>query len=285
MGSSETWSPRYLIETKIAPHAKGQEKSSAPKLLRPPLKLDTAGETAHDEWAAQYIIPHTTSCKNNATSITVSRHLPNTTQVYELTAPYVLITHRRHRERYTIQAEGTAATTLHTGATRGDFPQPTLHHAPCWPTPFHTADRPNKQPKYAGVHSTAQEAQQRHDTGLRSRSLNDDQTTPCIGAPPTRVSDATHNRTITGIITDCLNLAASRADAVWISEGRSHTRAGARLNDIQRHKLHRDVEPFAVHISPYGINHARCEHNDPPCCTPCTSPLCQPLPAATGGRW
>ena len=95
------------------------------------------------------------------------------------------------------------------------------------------------------------------------------------------MSDATHNRTITGIIKDCLNQAASQTDTVWISEGYSHTRAVARLYNIQPHKLHRAVGPFAVRIIPYGINHPRCEHNDLPCCTPCTLPLRQPLPAPT----
>ena len=48
------------------------------------------GKTAHDEWAARYIVRHNTTCKNNATKITVTRHLPNTTQVCELTALNVL---------------------------------------------------------------------------------------------------------------------------------------------------------------------------------------------------
>ena len=95
------------------------------------------------------------------------------------------------------------------------------------------------------------------------------------------MSDTTHNRTITGIITDCLNPAASRADAVWISEGRSHTRAVPHLNNIQPQKLQRAVGPCAVYITSYGIDHPRCEHHDPPCSTPCTSPLHQPLPAPT----
>ena len=108
-----------------------------------------------------------------------------------------------------------------------------------------------------------------------------DHTIPRISAPPAILSDATHNRTITGITTDCLNPAASRADAVCISEGRSHTRAVARLHNIQPHKLQRAVGPFALHVTPYGIRHPRCEHHDPPCSTPCTSPLRQPLPAPT----
>ena len=129
-----------------------------PKPLHPPLKLDTAEHTPHDEWAAHYIIPQTTIRKNDAAKITVTRYLPHTAEVYELTAPNVLFTHRRHDERYTIQAEGTAATTLYTWATRGDLPHPTLHHAPSWPTPFPTADRPNKKPKHTGIHTPAQEA-------------------------------------------------------------------------------------------------------------------------------
>ena len=104
---------------------------------------------------------------------------------------------------------------------------------------------------------------------------------PASAPPPARVSDTTQNRTITGITTDCLNPAASRADAVWISEGRSHTRAVAGLHNIQPHKLKRAVGPFAVHVTPYGIDHPWCERHDPPCSTPCTSPLRQPLPAAT----
>ena len=95
------------------------------------------------------------------------------------------------------------------------------------------------------------------------------------------MSDGTHDRKITGIITECLNPAASRADAVWICERRSHTRAVARLNNIQPHKLQRAVGPFVVHITPYGINQPQCEHHDPPCSTPCTSPLRQRLPAPT----
>ena len=82
------------------------------------------------------------------------------------------------------------------------------------------------------MHIPAQEAQHRHDARRKARTLHDDHTIPRISAPPARVSDATHNRTITGIITDCLNPLASRADAVWISEGRSHTRAVSCLHNI-----------------------------------------------------
>ena len=281
VGAPETWGPQYLVETKVAPHAKGQDKPLTPKRLHPPLKLDPTEHTPQDEWVTHYIIPHTITRKNDAAKITVTRHLPHTTQVYELTAPNVLVTRRRHDERYTIQAEGAAATTLYTWATRGDLPHPTLHHAPSWPSPFHTADRPTKKPKHTGVHTPTQEARHRHDARRKARALHDNQTIPRIGAPPARVSDTTHNCTITGITTDCLNPAASRADAVWISEGRSHTRAVARLHNIQPHKFQRAVGPFAVHVTPYGIHHPRCEHHDPPCSTPCTSPLCQPLPAPT----
>ena len=281
VGAPDTWSPQYLVQTKVAPHTKVQEKPPSPKLLQRPLKLDTVGHTLHNEWATHYIIPHTTTRKNNATKITVSRQLHHTTQVYELTASNVLVTHRRHDERHTIQAEGTGATSLYTWTTRGDLPHPALHHAPSWLTPFHTADRPNKKPKHAGVHTPAQEAQHGHDARRQARTLHDEHTIPRVSTPPARVSHATHNRTITGIITEGLNLAASRADAVWISEGRSQTRAVARLNSIQPHKLQRAVGPFAVHITPYGINQPWCEHHDPPCSTPCTSPLRQPLPAPT----
>ena len=118
---------------------------------------------------------------------------------------------------------------------------PTLPHTPSWPTPFHTADRPNKKPKDTGTHTPTQEAQHRHDARRKARTPPDDHTSPRISAPPTRVSDVTHNRTISGIITDCLNPAASGADAVWMSEGRSYKRAVARPNDIQSHKLQRAV--------------------------------------------
>ena len=201
----------------MAPHAKAQEKPPSLKPLHPPLKLDTKEHTPHDEWATHYIIPDTTTRKNDAAKITVTRHLPHgphTTQVYELTAPNILVTHRRRDERYTIQAQGAAATILYTGTTRGDLPHPTLHHAPSLPTPFHTADRPNKKPKQTGVHPPAQEAQHRHDARRKARTLRDDHTIPRISAPPARVSYATHNRTITGIITDCRNQVASRADAL-----------------------------------------------------------------------
>ena len=265
----------------MAPHVKAQDKPPTPKPLHPPLKLDPTEHTPPEEWATHYIIPHSTTRKNDAAKITVTRHLPHSTQVYELMAPNILVTRRRHDERYTIQAEGAAATSLYTWATRGDLPHPTLHHAHSWPTPFHTADRPNKKPKHTGMHTPAQEAQHRHHARRKARTLHDNHTIPRISAPPARVSDATHNRTITGITTDCLNPAASRADAVWISEGRSHTRAVARLHNIQPHKLQRAVGPFAVHVTPYGIDHPRCEHHDPPCSTPCTSPLRQPLPAPT----
>ena len=170
--------------------------------------------------------------------------------MYELTSPNLLVTHCGHHEQYTIQADGTAATDLYTWTTRGDIPHPTLHHAPSWPTPFHMADHPNKKPQHTGVHTPTQEAQHRHDARRKARTLNEDYTIPRISAPPARVSATTHNRTITGMITDCLNPAASRADAVWISEGRTHTRAVAHLNNIEPHKLQRAVGPVAVHITP-----------------------------------
>ena len=146
VGAPETWGPHYLVETKVAPHAKAQERPPTPKPHHPPLKLDTTEHTPQDEWATHYIIPHTTTRRNDAAKITVTRHLPHTTQVYELTAPNVLVTRRRHDERYTIQAEGAAAASLYTWATRGDLPHPTLNQAPSWPIPFHTADRPTRSP-------------------------------------------------------------------------------------------------------------------------------------------
>ena len=72
---------------------------------------------------------------------------------------------------------------------------------------------------------------------------------------------------------------ASRVDAVSISEGRSHTRAVMRPNDLQPHKRQHAVGPFGVHITPYGIDDSCCEHHEPPCSNPCLSPLRQPLPA------
>ena len=190
VGASETWGPQYLVETKVAPHAKAQDKPPTPKPLHPPLKLDPTEHTPQKERGTHYIILHTTTRKNDAAKIIVTHHLPHTTQVYELTAPNVLVTLRRHDERYTIQAEGAAATGLYTWATRGHLPHPTLHHTPSWPTPFHTADRPNKKPRHTDVHTPAQEAQHRHDAWRKARILHDDHTIPRISAPPARVSDA-----------------------------------------------------------------------------------------------
>ena len=131
------------------------------------------------------------------------------------------------------------------------------------------------------MQTPTQEAQHQNDARRKARTLHDNHTIPRISATPARVSHATNNRTITGITTNCLNPAASRADAVWISEGRSHTRAVARLHNNQPQKLQRAVGPFVVHVTPYGIDHPRCEHHDPPCSTPCTVPLREPLPAPT----
>ena len=94
VGALETWSPRYLVGTKVAPHAKGQEKTPARRPLHPPLKLDAEGETTRDEWAAQYIVWHAIPRQKDAAEITVTHHITHTTRVYELTAPNVLITHR-----------------------------------------------------------------------------------------------------------------------------------------------------------------------------------------------
>ena len=77
VGAPEAWRPQYLVETKVALHAKAQEQPPAPKPLHLQLKLDTAEHTPHDEWATHYIIPHTTTRKNNAAKITVTRHLPH----------------------------------------------------------------------------------------------------------------------------------------------------------------------------------------------------------------
>ena len=98
VGAQETWGPQYLVETKVAPHAKAQEKPRTPKPLHPQLKLDATEHTPQDKWATHYIIPHTTTRKNDAAKITVTRHLPHTTQVYELTAPKNLVTRRQHDE-------------------------------------------------------------------------------------------------------------------------------------------------------------------------------------------
>ena len=117
-------------------HGKAQEKP-----VQPPLKLCLVENTPHDEWATNYIIPHTTTRKKDAAKITVTRHLPHTTQVYELTAPNVLVTHRRQDQRYTIQVEGTAVTTLYTWTIRGDLPHPTLHHRTGGHRYVHTAQQ------------------------------------------------------------------------------------------------------------------------------------------------
>ena len=93
VGAPEAWSPQYLADTKVAPHVKAQERPPTPKPLHPKLRLDTAEHTPHDELAAHYIIPHTTNRKNDVAKITVTRHLPHTKQVYELTAPNVLVSH------------------------------------------------------------------------------------------------------------------------------------------------------------------------------------------------
>ena len=229
----------------------------------------------HDEWATHYIIPHTRTRKNDAAKITVIRHVPHTTQVYELTAPSVLVTHSRHDERYTIQAEETAATTLYTWTTRGDLPHPTLHHAASWPNSFHTADRPNQKPKHTGVHTPTKEAQHRHNARRQARTLHDDHTIPCISPPPARIFDANHNRTITGIITNSLNPAASQADAVWISEGRSHTRAVARPNPTN---YSAPSDP-----SPYTSPHTASTTPDVSTMT-CPAPTRAPCPSANRSR-
>ena len=49
VGAPETWSPQYVVETKVAPHAKSQDKPPAPKPLQPPLKLNTAEDIPHNE--------------------------------------------------------------------------------------------------------------------------------------------------------------------------------------------------------------------------------------------
>ena len=74
-GALETWSLQYLVATKVAPHVKAQEKLRA---LQPQIKLDTVEHTPHNEWATHYIMPHTTTRKNNAAKITVSRQLSHT---------------------------------------------------------------------------------------------------------------------------------------------------------------------------------------------------------------
>ena len=76
VGTPENWSPQSLLEIKVAPHAKAQEKPLAPKPLHPPLKPDATEHTPHHELAAHYIISHTTSCKNDAAKIIVTRHTP-----------------------------------------------------------------------------------------------------------------------------------------------------------------------------------------------------------------
>ena len=104
VGAPETWGPQYLVERKWRPTRRAKTSPKHRSHSTPPLKLDPTEHAPQDEWATHYIIPHTTTRKNDAAKITVSRHLPHTTQVYELTAPNVLVTRRRHDERYTIQA-------------------------------------------------------------------------------------------------------------------------------------------------------------------------------------
>ena len=69
------------------------------------------------------------------------------------------------------------------------------------------------------MHTPTQEAKQQHDARRKACTLHNHDTIRRIGAPPTGMSDTTHNRTIMGIVTDCLSPAASRADTLWISEG------------------------------------------------------------------
>ena len=86
----------------LEPTIPGRDKSgTARKSPRKTPSAETApcpAQTGHDELAVQYIIPHTTNRKNDTPKITVSRHLPHTTQVYQLRAPNVLVTHRREDE-------------------------------------------------------------------------------------------------------------------------------------------------------------------------------------------
>ena len=72
VGAQETWSPRYLVKTKVATRAKGQQKPPAPRPLHPALKLETEEETAHDKWTAHYMNPHTTTRKTDAAKIIVT---------------------------------------------------------------------------------------------------------------------------------------------------------------------------------------------------------------------
>ena len=78
VGAPEIWGPQYLVETKVAPHAKAQDKPPTPKPLHPPLKLDPTEHSPQKEWATHYITPHTTTRKNDTTKITVTRHPPLT---------------------------------------------------------------------------------------------------------------------------------------------------------------------------------------------------------------
>ena len=156
VGAPEACSPQYLVETKVAMHAKAREGPPVPKPLHPRIKLDTAEHTPHDEWAAHYIIPRNTNRKSDAAKITVTRQLPYTRQVYELTAPNILVTHRQHAEGYSIQAEGSTAASLYTWATRGD---PT-RHPPSHPLLAHP---------FPHGRAPQQEAQTRRHTHSRPR--------------------------------------------------------------------------------------------------------------------
>ena len=100
-GAPETWSPKNLVETKVATHAQGEETPPTPKRLHPSLKQDALDESKHEQWAVHYIVPLRTTRNNEAAKITVTCHLPHTTEVCEPTARNVLVTHRQNEELYT----------------------------------------------------------------------------------------------------------------------------------------------------------------------------------------
>ena len=212
--SPNTQSPQYLVETKVAPHATSQEKPRAPKPLHHPPKLDTAEETPLDELTPDYII-HSQTRQDH-------QH-PLTGQVYELTAPSFLIIHRRHNKRYTIQAEGTAATTLYTWATWEDLPHPTLHHAISCPKQ-EAQTRKSTRPHRRGPAPTQRETQGLHPPGGPHHPAQRRPPHPGVRYHPQPHNHTNHHRLPKpGGVTD-----RRRVD---------QRGAGARLNDIQLLKL------------------------------------------------
>ena len=160
-------------------------------------------------------------------------------------------------------------TTLYTWETWGVLPHPTLLHA--------TNSRPPQQ-----------EAQTRRRTHLRARGPTPTRRTTQLPHPPGRPHHPVHGRRPhKGVRRQPQphnhghQHGLPGADAVLITQKRTNARVVARLNYTQPHKLKRTVGPFAVYITPHGIDQPRFEHHNPPYSTPCSSSLHQTLPART----